>query len=66
MVAHSPHARTGAATMTRLPSTGHHTVAIDVIDTWEMTVEEVEAGARGTVDVPLPSRPWMAVRVRCD
>ncbi|PHP53514.1 DUF5605 domain-containing protein [Actinomyces ruminis] len=40
--------------------------AIDVIDTWNMTVEQVVTGASGRVEVPLPSRPWMAVRVRCD
>ncbi|WP_368502455.1 DUF5605 domain-containing protein [Actinomyces sp.] len=42
------------------------TGALDVIDTWNMTVEQVATGVSGGVEVPLPSRPWMAVRVRCD
>ncbi|MBM6979016.1 MAG: DUF5605 domain-containing protein, partial [Actinomyces succiniciruminis] len=42
------------------------TAAIDVIDTWNMTIEQVATGASGSVEVALPSRPWMAVRVRCD
>ncbi|WP_103063058.1 DUF5605 domain-containing protein [Actinomyces qiguomingii] len=42
------------------------TAAIDVIDTWNMTIEQVAAGVGGSVHVPLPSRPWMAVRVRRD
>ncbi|MBW3068482.1 hypothetical protein GZ998_03005 [Actinomyces sp. 594] len=31
-----------------------------------MTIEQVAAGVNGRAYVPLPSRPWMAVRVRCD
>ncbi|MBE6476383.1 MAG: hypothetical protein E7Z95_12645 [Actinomyces succiniciruminis] len=42
------------------------TGAVDVIDTWNMTVEQVASGVSGEVEVLLPSRPWMAVRVRCD
>ena len=35
---------------------------IDVIDTWNMTVERLEGTHRTTVRVPLPGRQFMAVR----
>lgn len=35
---------------------------IDVIDTWNMTVEQLEGTHRATVRVPLPGRQFMAVR----
>ena len=37
-----------------------HTV--DVIDTWHMTTVTVARGAKGRIDVPLPGRPYAAVR----
>jgi len=37
---------------------------VDVIDTWNMTVEKVEGVREGTFRVDLPARPYMAVRVR--
>ena len=37
------------------------TYRIDVIDAWNMTRETVRTGERGTVDVKLPSREYMAV-----
>ncbi|MCL3777410.1 MULTISPECIES: DUF5605 domain-containing protein [unclassified Actinomyces] len=40
--------------------------AVDIIDTWAMTVDEVATGAGGRVEVALPGRAWMAVRVRCE
>lgn len=36
--------------------------AIDVIDTWNMTVERLDGTHRTTVRVPLPGRQFMAVR----
>lgn len=36
---------------------------IDVIDTWNMTVDSVEGVHTGAVRVDLPARPYMAIRV---
>ena len=36
--------------------------SVDVIDTWKMTTVTVARGARGRIDVPLPGRPYIAVR----
>ncbi|MFE5409017.1 DUF5605 domain-containing protein [Microbacterium sp. NPDC056569] len=36
--------------------------AIDVIDTWNMTVDRLDGTHRATVRVPLPGRQFMAVR----
>lgn len=38
--------------------------AVDVIDTWNMTVETVADAASGTIRVPLPGRPYQAIRLR--
>lgn len=38
-------------------------VVIDVIDTWQMTVERVPGTHRGFVRVDLPGRPFMALRL---
>lgn len=38
--------------------------AIDVLDTWAMTVEPLPGIHEGTVTVPLPGRPSLAVRMR--
>jgi hypothetical protein len=38
--------------------------AVDVIDTWNMTVEAVEGRHEGTFRVDLPARQYMAVRLR--
>lgn len=38
------------------------TYTVDVIDTWGMTVETVARSASGRITVPLPARPWLAVR----
>ena len=35
---------------------------IDVIDTWNMTMERVPGTHRGTARVELPGRPFMALR----
>lgn len=35
---------------------------VDVIDTWGMTSTTVAQGARGRIDVPLPGKPYIAVR----
>jgi hypothetical protein len=37
---------------------------VDVIDTWEMTVETLDGIFEGAVDIELPGRPYMAMRVR--
>ena len=37
---------------------------VDVIDTWNMTVEMVMEGASGQVSVPLPGRKYMVVRIK--
>jgi hypothetical protein len=36
---------------------------IDVIDTWNMTVEPFGRDHQGAVTVTLPARPYMAIRV---
>jgi hypothetical protein len=37
---------------------------VDVIDTWNMTVETIEGRREGTFRVELPARPYIAVRLR--
>jgi hypothetical protein len=40
---------------------------VDVIDTWEMTVEPLPGTHEAHVEVPLPGKPYMAIRlVRVD
>ncbi|SMH44182.1 Protein of unknown function [Rathayibacter oskolensis] len=39
------------------------TARIDVLDTWNCTATPVEGRHGGTVRVPLPARPWMAIRL---
>jgi Domain of unknown function (DUF5605)/Protein of unknown function (DUF4038)/Domain of unknown function (DUF5060) len=39
---------------------------IDVIDTWEMTIDTLPGTHEGVVAVPLPAKPYMAIRVRLD
>jgi hypothetical protein len=36
---------------------------VDVIDTWAMTVERLPTSVRGVCTVPLPGRPWLALRI---
>ncbi|MBD3243588.1 MAG: DUF5060 domain-containing protein [Chitinivibrionales bacterium] len=45
----------------KLPESGHY--AAEVIDTWAMTVEKVADDLSGTVDIALPARPYVLVRV---
>lgn len=40
------------------------TAKIDIIDTWNMTIEELPGVHQGSVRVPLPARPYIAVRMR--
>jgi hypothetical protein len=40
------------------------TVRVDVVDTWNMTVDELPGVHSGQVRVDLPSRPYMAIRLR--
>jgi hypothetical protein len=37
---------------------------IDVIDTWNMTIEPQPGVHSGTVRVQLPARPYTAIRLR--
>jgi hypothetical protein len=38
--------------------------AVDVIDTWNMTVETLDAKCEGTFRIDLPAREYIAVRIR--
>ena len=38
--------------------------AVDVIDTWNMTIETLQGSLEGTFRVDLPGRQYMAVRLR--
>jgi len=40
------------------------TVEVDVIDTWNMTVEKLPGVHSGRVHVALPARPHIAIRLR--
>jgi hypothetical protein len=40
------------------------TWAVDIIDTWEMTVTTLPAPAKDAIEVTLPGRPYCAVRLR--
>lgn len=42
------------------------TARIDIIDTWLMTIDPLEGQHSDVVTVPLPGRPWQAIRVRYD
>jgi hypothetical protein len=37
---------------------------VDIIDTWNMTLETLAAPCGGKFSVPLPARPYLAVRLR--
>jgi len=39
---------------------------IDVLDTWNMTIDELPGVHEGTVRVELPARPYMAIRLRAE
>jgi hypothetical protein len=41
-----------------------HSYAVDVIDAWNMTVERVPGVVSGKCVVPLPGRPYVALRAR--
>jgi len=51
-----PHARTVTVPPGR-------SARIDVIDTWNMTIDALEGSHTGVVRVDLPARPYMAIRV---
>ena len=38
---------------------------IDIIDTWNMTITEAENAAKGSVQIKLPRRNYIAVRAEC-
>ena len=37
---------------------------IEIIDTWEMTIEEVHGTFSGEFDLELPGKPYTALRIR--
>ena len=45
-----------------LPDSAHF--AVDIIDTWNITIEEKSGTFSGSLRVELPGRPYMAVRIR--
>ena len=44
-----------------LPEGG--TYSIDIIDTWNMTIKQVADAAVGTVEIELPRKNYLAIRV---
>jgi len=51
-----------AAAVLRLPAGKEYEV--EIIDAWEMTIHKLEGLFSGVVEVPLPQKPYMAVRVK--
>ena len=45
-----------------LPADRQYTV--EVIDTWEMTITPLEGTFSGSCQIPLPGKPYLAVRIR--
>ena len=45
-----------------LPKEGRYEV--DIIDTWNMTIETLEGTYEGQTTIELPGRPYIAMRVR--
>ncbi len=45
-----------------LPADRQYT--IEVIDTWEMTITPLEGAFSGPCQIPLPGKPYVAVRIR--
>lgn len=37
---------------------------VEVIDTWNMTIEQLAGEYGGTIEIPLPARLWHALRIR--
>lgn len=50
-----------AMALLKLPEDKEYTV--EVIDAWEMTVQKMEGTFSGQTEVPLPQKPYMAVRI---
>jgi hypothetical protein len=46
----------------KLPA--EHRYTAEVIDTWEMTVDRIEGAFSGECRVPLPGKPFIALRIR--
>jgi hypothetical protein len=46
-----------------LPLPDGHSYLVEVIDTWAMTIEELPGRFRGTAVIPLPGRPYQALRL---
>ena len=47
-----------------IPLSEEKRYTIEVIDTWEMTIREVEGTFSGTTRVDLPGKPYIALRIR--
>lgn len=43
---------------------GEFSFTIEVIDTWNMTIEKMAGTFSGTTEIKMPGRPWMAVRIK--
>ncbi len=51
-----------AAAKLRLPTDKEY--EIEIIDVWEMTIKKLDDSFSGEVEVPLPQKPYMAVRAK--
>lgn len=51
-----------ASAMLHLPEDKEY--MIDVIDAWEMTIKPIDEKFSGKTEIPLPEKPYIAVRVR--
>lgn len=38
--------------------------AVDVLDTWEMTITRLDGTFAGKCEIPLPGKPWLALRLQ--
>jgi len=47
----------------RLPLPDDASFRIELIDTWNMTIDPLEETFRGECDVPLPGKPYVALRI---
>jgi hypothetical protein len=42
--------------------TGPGGMQVEIVDTWEMTIDPVAGTLSGEFEIALPSRPYMAIR----
>lgn len=43
---------------------GENTYSVDIFDTWNMTVETLEGEFSGECEIPLPSKPYIGIRIQ--